>query len=646
MYKKYYGDEERANYVKNRMSELSVQEEYREYIADILLRKAYEYELTDEEVAEDIDTLVHSLQEIVVEEAPKGSYNSWGAYFAEYKKVLINDRTLVEANDEQVYGTFAHELYHALTHDFSGNDRIEWFNPVTQETTASLREAIVERASARTIRPNGISKENPYYKNYTTGYSLTTFVIPLISAVAGVNEKEVLKYAMKSGIELEHFLTRKELCDKGEERVAKRNTTEMLSNTSDGDWSKFYDSLVRYKGFIHRLEANLSMIHNACYREDKEPLSKKEANNWIRDGFLGICDVCAEMFKERTELSIDNKSIHDNLKFSYNQMCFIIDESLRKFSSNMLDSKTTGEISEKLEKQRAEVFNVVAQKVGMRTPRRSTRFELTEDMLKYADIPNEEEKEWFNKQKIEEFKKLVKSKKITVYRDYRDDDKKKIKGYFRHSYYRYLTDFMIGRMNLPKEYKSILADVMLRRGYQYRHEPSEMMSDLEKLYQRLETIDITMKDEGYDSFSRKLNIKSFSLLQDSKLVYENFAVQAYKMLAGDNLQEDRNDIAYNSILERAVHRTIYDKPKTSNPYYNNVGVNDQISYAVELVSLAYGMPEYEVLKEAINGKEQFLKALSEANQEPIEKTEEFWKKLNRNLLIVKDLKLVKFRRIW
>lgn len=63
-------------------------------------------------------------------------------------------------------------------------------------------------------------------------------------------------------------------------------------------------------------------------------------------------------------------------------------------------------------------------------------------------------------------------------------------------------------------------------------------------------------------------------------------------------------------------------------------------YAVELVSLAYGMSEQELLSIAVNGKNELLEALSEANQEPIEKTKEFWKKLNKNLLIVKDLQVI------
>lgn len=570
MYKKYYGDEERVDYVRSRMSELKIQEEYRDYVADILLRRAYEYELTNEEIADDIDTLVESLQEIVVEEAPKGCYNTWGAYFAEYKKILINDRTLVEATNEQVYATFAHELYHALTHDAEGNDLTEWLNPITQERTASLREVIVEAASARTIRPTGITKENPYYSNYTQGYSQITFAIPLLASVAGVKEKDLLKYGMKGEVALKHFLCRKELCDKGEERIAERDVRGMINTPTDGDLEIYYDSLERQRDFLNRFEANLNMLHSVCVRIDEEPLSKKEANARVRDGFLGLTNACAEMFMERAELCIDDKDVQDSLKFSFNKMYFIIDENFKQLSSKFLDSKTAEEVSTAIEKQRKQVFEAVAQKVGVRTPRRLSQFELTEDMRRFIELPDEDEREWNNSKRIEDFKKLAKDKKITVYRDRTNKDEKKIKGYFRHGYYRYLTDFMIGRMtSLPKEYKSILADVMLRRGYQYQKEPTEMMEDLEKLYQRLGSIEVGFK-EGYDPFTRTLNVSAFSFIKEPKAVYERFALQTYKMLAGESPSEDKNDIVYNSILERAVHRTVYDKPKTSNPYYNNV----------------------------------------------------------------------------
>lgn len=627
MYKKYRENEAKVNFIRERIEKLNIVDDYKVFVVDLLLRKAYEYDLSDEEIEEDISILRDSLQDICVRVPPPEAIRTVACYIQDFIKIIINEKSL-ERLPIELYSIFAHELYHALTVDQSRQHKFYWINSITGKPTNALNEIIVECSSARTIRETGISKENPYYSNYTLGYNKTTFAIAMMSAVYGVKERDFLKYALRGEQELKEFLCRKEYTDCG-------GDINSLSN----------QSLLKHTKFLERIDANIAMMHNAMYEfETPQKMNKKEQEkivkekqNAIVDGFLGISRNCAEMFKERVESCKNDKELNDNLKFSFNQMYFILESVINEYKkSNMIDELTAQMLMGEIEKQKKELFKCVFQKVGQDECRNDTCFNITNDMLRFADIPNDEGK-WDNKEKAESFKKVLEKRILMIY----PNRGKNVKKYNEDEYVRFQIEYYVERWNISKEEKAILADILMRRAYQFKQTEDDIDDDLSWLISCIDSIDVRLKNEGYDLSERKININARTLLRgDNKYTYKELTFQVYKAIADmSNIKED--DIVYESILERAAHRTVYDKKKSLNPYFNSWDENR----IVDLLSIVYGVPENELLELAIKSRGSLIDYLSKKNGEPIEDTELFFDKLGHKLEIVRNLQRVKLGEI-
>lgn len=617
MYKNYRENKERVKLITNAVKEMRFQEEYKPFISDILLRRAFEYELSDEDILIDLDTLKKSLKNIIIEEPLKSDKKNAGIYYGSQSRILINEKILNYPNIGSLE-ILIHEVYHALcyTEENKSSDKLSWVNNITKEWNIALLEAIIEQAASRTIFEKGITEETPYYNNITNGYSNTTFAVNLICAAYGVKEKDFLKNAIFGKDRILDFLS----------KAGNENRKDALS-------------------FLNEVDTNLSLLHGVFYRDDDEPkLSKKEIDSRLRDGLNGLYDVCMNKFEERVDELKDKKDSKENVKFNFNKIHYIIDENLSKISKFGLSRNSIDCIDANIWERKRKVFSKICEIAGEKIDTGSPIFTLTDEMMKHSEVPEKSSPTKWNNEKIAKgLRKVLEGNKLIVYKNGETllDKIKDLKGYYKHSDYRNLSEFTVCRMDVPKEYKSILVDVLLRRAYHFKQEPMELREDLLKMHRRLKKIELTSKSSNYDSKEKSLNIGVIPFLGNSKDLYEHFTYQTYKMLADEKYDENlKDDILYKCLLQRAVGRVMRDKPKATNPYYNNEKVKDDIPFAVELLSMTYGIPETDLLSVAIQGKDELVKVLSNCGIESEDKTREFLDKLNEKLVNMEELVFV------
>ena len=304
---KDYKNPQLEEYLNKYISLMTIDDKFKPYIVDILLRRAYQFDLTPEEIQTDVEVILASLKEIkIVKQDELGlSETATAAYYPGEKTIRISERTL-NANDQALYQTLTHEVYHALSKDpETMEDRLSGPpNRYTNQYNVSLLETIVEKASFKTVFDT--KPDNAYYNNNANGYSDMTFVLDAIEAVYGVNEQALLRNSIQSRYKMAGFL-------------------------SDSIGENVQDTLE----FLDKLEMHFARLHKALYPSaEQENLSSYEKLQEVERSLCDIKKVCEEKMADRVmNIKEDNLDQMDVVSFDFNKLNAIFSERAQYFDT-------------------------------------------------------------------------------------------------------------------------------------------------------------------------------------------------------------------------------------------------------------------------------------------------------------------------
>lgn len=256
---------------------MKVKEVYKPLLVDILLRRAYEFSLSPEEIEQDLQTLLKSLDSIVFKKMSKEDRNTFGEYDFEKKQIILNQefvrRALKNGNYgiDEVYVTLTHEVYHALCRDEKGRDRLSSINMFDGKENGLLLETIIETAADRTVFSR-TEKDRYNFRKETKGYPAMTFIVPAIAATYGVSEKEFLKHAL----------------------FGRDNLVRFLSN-------QVGESTNKTISYLDTIELHLRKMYRAVSFKGKKAIVRKRARELIVEAMIGISNTCNCKLEERYE---------------------------------------------------------------------------------------------------------------------------------------------------------------------------------------------------------------------------------------------------------------------------------------------------------------------------------------------------------
>lgn len=188
--------------------------EFTTIVHDILLRRAYTFDLDDKTILEDAQKCRENIKTICFASEDKFSKKTVAGHIIISRKIVeINaDCFKKNFNFNAIYETLTHEIYHGIGakktekgvsytglqyFDENGKARGTIFNEIFNESAADLAS----------FGRNERDLKNKYH--LTIGYPSITFVAPLFAAVFGVSEKDIIKVGISSREEFYDFLSSK-----------------------------------------------------------------------------------------------------------------------------------------------------------------------------------------------------------------------------------------------------------------------------------------------------------------------------------------------------------------------------------------------------------------------------------------------------
>lgn len=303
---KKYQNPNLISYFEKYVSKMNVEDTFKPLLVDILLRRAYEFSLTPQEIQQDTNSLLDSLDTIQIGKMPKKYTNALGLYQPQIKQITLNKdyvyNCLKSGNSglENLYVTLTHEVYHALSKDEFGQDRLGSRNRYNGRYNNTLLETIIETAADRTVFSR-TENDKYFFRKETNGYPEMTFVVPAIAATYGVSEKEFLKHAIIGRDNLINFLA----------TTAKETPNEVA-------------------GFLDGVELNLAKMHKALYSKGKHPISEDKARELISESIFAISYICNSKLEDRykKEPITDGFSVYnfvENAKYNHIKLHTILD---------------------------------------------------------------------------------------------------------------------------------------------------------------------------------------------------------------------------------------------------------------------------------------------------------------------------------
>lgn len=289
-----------TKYIEDEVNRLRITKRYKPIIVDILLRRIYEFDLSDEDIETDLKTLKEHLHKIEVV-PPKN--NTLGYYSPTNKKIAITRTTALNLDPEGMYTVLAHELFHTLLTTQNGSSRLSTINKYTNKENRFLEEAIVEEAADRLVQTKKRNTGRPTYLHKNVyGYTDITFVTDAIEAAYGVTEKDFLRNAIMGRKRLLEFLS--------------THSGEPIEETSS---------------FLDYIEANFTTLHDTLYGVDKksskfqpESETKLDKEEKVISALSGIFIKCECKIKELIERSnvedVVRRENWNNIKYNHNKL--------------------------------------------------------------------------------------------------------------------------------------------------------------------------------------------------------------------------------------------------------------------------------------------------------------------------------------
>lgn len=317
MRKKYYDNEGLMDYFEKWVGKMKVDDVYKPLLIDILLRRAHEFELEPKDIQQDMQSLMDNLKCIEIKTLPKNYKTLGGLYNSATKTITLNARTLDQMRGDRynpkLYEILTHEVYHALSRDEKGRDRLSSVNIHSGKYNYSLLEVIVEKAADRCVYPRG-GQTAPYYNQNTYGYTDITFLTDALAATYGVAEKDFLKNAI----------------------MGRRRLISFLSYQANEDPKET-------ESFLDSVELNFTKLHEALYpdkilRRKPTPEEYERKIAVVKRSMANIYNWCEVKFAER----IENTPLHglrqaerfeNEAKFNHNRLTYVMEDALYRFSN-------------------------------------------------------------------------------------------------------------------------------------------------------------------------------------------------------------------------------------------------------------------------------------------------------------------------
>lgn len=311
---KKYQNPNLIKYFEKHVAKMNVEDTFKPLLVDILLRRAYEFSLTPQEIQQDMNSLLGSLDTIKIGKMPKKYTKALGLYQPKIKQITLNKDYVYDclkwgqSGLENLYVTLTHEVYHALSKDEFGKDRLGSRNRYNGKYNSTLLETIVETAADRTVFSR-TENDKYFFRKETNGYPEMTFVVPVIAATYGVSEREFLKHAIMGRDNLINFLA----------STAKETSNEVA-------------------GFLDGIELNLAKMHKALYSKRKNPIPEDKARDLISESIFAISYICNSKLEDRYAKKpiTDGFSVYnfvENAKYNHIKLHTILDiemENLRR----------------------------------------------------------------------------------------------------------------------------------------------------------------------------------------------------------------------------------------------------------------------------------------------------------------------------
>ena len=184
---------------------IPIDERFKPIVADIVLRRAAQYNRSYSELRIDLEALVSNLERIRIVDKSKMSVHNYAlaVYICADKEILISEELLQES-PERIYQVIAHELFHVMLKNSRGIDKFDKFNYMLSIRSNLYQELVAEKGSYRLVYP--VENDLTGYNQNAFGYGDICFIFDFIEAAYGVNEQDLIKNALNGRYELAKFL--------------------------------------------------------------------------------------------------------------------------------------------------------------------------------------------------------------------------------------------------------------------------------------------------------------------------------------------------------------------------------------------------------------------------------------------------------
>lgn len=296
-YKNYYS-KENSKLIKKYLIKKSFDKKWKGLLEEVFLRRTYELGLSKEQLEEDLQNFVSTIDEIRF--APEETFESQTVmghcsysnreicinedYFKQLlsggwiqnkdgKDVYRNPKSKEEVS-QIIYAVFAHEVEHAAGARVNRNEYgLSYYDSTTKKRNGNaLNEVFVETTANRCSMPRSVA-DIERYRAETSGYGDITFVSNILAATYGKTEKEILRAGSRGRSNLEYLLT---------------------ENIPDKE---------RALASFEFIEHNLNLLYNATYKEDGKELSENVIQSGLKEIYLGSIWELTQQIEETREIS-------------------------------------------------------------------------------------------------------------------------------------------------------------------------------------------------------------------------------------------------------------------------------------------------------------------------------------------------------
>ena len=317
------------NKLRRKLKKIITRKKYGDWaiiLEDVFQRRAYEFELTDEEIIAEARNFVQNVNEICwVSENELDSSSTVGIYFSGdngriclNQDYFLNEYRYAQSNidfGQMLYEVLTHEIYHAISDWYKLDDTmgLVFYDMIKGYYRGiAINEVFTEVAADRTSYSKNVADAEKGRRD-TVGYPTITFSINLLAAALGWSEKELLKAGIQGREELSKFLN-----------------------------SKFSEKIfadVVGKGYLASFENALDAIYDVEYNSDEYVDSNEgfeASKKRVKEALKGLYKTAYEIMNFRIEVSNDDIDLNhvEELKYSLSKMERIVRDSFRNFNKS------------------------------------------------------------------------------------------------------------------------------------------------------------------------------------------------------------------------------------------------------------------------------------------------------------------------